>query len=40
MAYEQGAAADILDTGRSPAMGLNGAVASPHYLASQVGLEI
>lgn len=37
---KQGAAPYSFDTGRPTAMGVNGAVASPHYLASQVGLDI
>lgn len=35
-----GADQSVLTTGRPVAMGTNGAVASSHYLASQVGLEI
>lgn len=36
----RGADTSVLNTGRPVAMGVNGAVASPHYLASQVGLEV
>ena len=36
---KQGADSHALSTGRSLAMGTRGAVASPHYLASQVGIE-
>ena len=37
---QRGADPHLLGTGRSPAMGTHGAVASPHYLASQYGLDI
>ncbi|MBE0447879.1 MAG: gamma-glutamyltransferase [Actinobacteria bacterium] len=37
---KQGAEPSALDTGRPPTMGTRGAVAAPHYLASQAGLEM
>ncbi len=37
---KKGAHADLLITQRPPAMGTNGAVSSPHYLATQTGQEV
>lgn len=38
--YKEGADLSILSPNRPPAMGVKGAVTSPHYLASQVGQDI
>ncbi|WP_018924833.1 gamma-glutamyltransferase [Salsuginibacillus kocurii] len=40
MAIHRGAEQEFLDTGRPVAMGKNGAVTSPHYLATQAGQEV
>ena len=38
--YKQGADVNFLNPKRPPAMGMNGAVASPHYMATQAGQDM
>jgi gamma-glutamyltranspeptidase/glutathione hydrolase len=40
MNFQKGVELDFLTTKRPPALGTKGAVASPHYLASQLGQEV